>query len=152
MLSPKPAGHEFRNGRFVQVALSERDGKRADWPSAVSCHQGYQQGRINTTRQKRTDRHITDHLALDGVVEQGFEFPLIRGSCCCVYHRRAPVTLDCRLIGPEAPLEAATGFELVHAVENGTRRGNIVERHQITHGDQVNLAKYSQCTKWLERR
>jgi hypothetical protein len=43
----------------------------------MSRHQGNQQGRIDPPRQKRADRHVTDHLSLDGAVEQLLQLKLI---------------------------------------------------------------------------
>ena len=62
-----------------------------------------------------------------------------------------PVTLDLRLTVVKVPLKPASRIELPHTIEDRTRRGNIVECHEITYGNQVELIEFSQYTKRLER-
>src|SRR5262249_31003649 len=109
--------------------------------ATVPRHQCYQQGRIDPSRQKRAYRDVADHLSLDSAVKQLLQFVCIWDGCGRVHHWRAPVPFDGWLSVARAPHESATGLKLPHTLENGTRRRNIIERHEIAHGNQVQPVK-----------
>src|SRR5438093_406736 len=101
-------GHELRDRGLIHTAFGKRHRKRADRRATVSCHQCYQQGRIDPSRQKRANRDVADHLTLDSAVEQLLQFVFTWDGGGRVHHRRAPVPFDRWLSVAEAPLESAT--------------------------------------------
>ena len=145
------AGHTRRDRRFVDISLGERHRERADGRAAVAGQERDQQGRVDAAGQKGADRHVTDHLALDRTIEQLFQFLLIWRRRGRIGQGRAPIAIDARLGIAKSPFEAAAGLELANASQHGARGRNVVERHQIANGVQIERLRIGQHAERLER-
>jgi hypothetical protein len=55
---------------LVVVLLVKPDGEGLDWPTGLRPHQGHHRGGVHPTGKKRTQGHIGEHLAADGLAQQ----------------------------------------------------------------------------------
>src|SRR5208337_1425639 len=98
--------------------------------------------RIQTSAGPESDRHIGNHVLLDGFLEQkiqllfgGAEAP---GLLCRGRGRAAPVRLDLRRAA--LPDEEVSGKEFLNSLDKGKWRGNIVYAEIAIQSLQVQAA------------
>ncbi len=73
MFGAEVPGHRSGMLRLIELRVVEADRERAGGPRAHLLHQRHDEGRIDATREERTDRHVRDHAPFHGVFQQDLQ-------------------------------------------------------------------------------